>query len=590
MKSTILVLTLFYFLRAKGDDSCKSYLELEQNNAILKLDTAIDVTVVPKDIAVNEVKVKLPKGFWNDQKLREVARLLYQLNIRPLFLESLKSDRLESVSEALKSNFGFAFTGASIENYVRKQKKYQLWSDILAEIGHPRNVSQLTRERIRSVFRARQNANLLNSQKQIELDNSPWFQKLLFETFGQQLTPWAFYQKYYWAYGSHDNAFQAYQFLERASFKEQKLIDALLQIRRKFGDEYLFTKKLSQLTARQLNLEELFGEIMSAKKLLKYIKFAFGSWENGLKAADIKIETHNVRWTKYKLTQTIQLLRRKFGDDQMSLSFISSLSETDLYFLKPLLGSDINGRALILHYTKGLGWYNSLEKAGVDVTQLRELAVPDKNDLPLMIQKIAEIINPNSAAVDRLTKEDLLFLVPFMGKPVSGQSVRWMASRYYGSWDKALIAAGFNPDLIRKKAWTNYFLLNIFLKKERSQYQANFEAIVGKAVGQIVDDEYTKTVVEPESTESVYVKNKFENIFYQAQLLFSERETYLFNEILKIIEASMVNDEKSLDLMDILDLVINNHPDVTKEEILILFERIRENKDLKNAFMDLITD
>ncbi len=578
MKSIILVLSLFYFLNAKGEDSCDIYLKLEQNNVNF-LSNKVNVT-----------PIKLPKGFWNDQRLSEVARLLYQLNVRPLFLESLKSNPLQDASETLKSKFGYAFSGASIENYVRKQKKYQLWVELLAEIGHSRNIPQLTRERIRSVFKARQNANLPNSQKQIELDDSPWFQKLLFETFGQQLTPWAFYQKYYWAYGSHDNAFQAFEFLEIATFKEDKLIEALLKIRREFGDEYLLTKKLETLTLVQLNLKDITGEFTTAKKLLKYVRLAFGSWENGLKAADIKLETQRVQWTKYKLSKTIELLRNSFGDANLSLQFLKSLTEIELAFLKPLLGSAINGKALILHYTKGIGWYESLEKAGVDVTKLRVLAVPDKNNFPLIIQKIAGIISPSSAAVDRLTQEDLLFLVPYMGKPVSGLNVREMASRHYGSWDNALIAAGFNPDQIRKKAWTNYLLLNIFYQKERTQYQANYDAIVGKAVGQFVNDELTAVVVESKSTESVYVRNKFEDIFYQAQALFSERELYIFNEVLKIIDASLAGEVEAVDLIDVLDLVINSLTDIPKEEILRFFDKIRENTDLRNAFVDLITD
>lgn len=580
MKLVLPILVLLFFINVKGEDSCGAYFEVDPENRI-------EFVISRKKLGG---KGNLPKGFWSDQKLRSVAMFLYRSNVRPLFLEALKSNTLDEISNDLVSRFGYAFSGSSIENYVRKQKKYQLWSEILVELGHPKDVYQQLRNRIRSVFRARKNQNLSNLQKHIESDDSEWFRTTLQQTFGKEVSPWAFYQKSYGVYGSHDKALIAFEFLEKSSFSEQDLINSLRKIKEEWGHEYLNVRKLRTLKMDDLDLEEILNEKIPPKRLFQYINSAFGSWENGLKAAGIKLESYRVSWNRYKMTQSIELLRREFGDKKLSLKFIGSLSSKELAFLKPLLGAEITGQALLLQYTRGIGWYESLEKAGVDVTQLRVLAIPDKNNFPLVIQKIAEIVNPSSAMVDKLTKDELLFLVPFMGKPVSGKSVREMATRHYGSWDKALIAADLNPDRIRLRGSANYELLNIVYQKERTELYSNYEALVGKAVKQFRKDEIEKTVVEPLSTEFIYVRNKFEDTFFNLQRSLTVRELYIFNEILKIIEESADNNEKVENIVDILSLVLKSEIDIAPEEVMILFKKIRENQELMDAFLDLVSN
>lgn len=540
---------------------------------------------------VLEIPDRLPKGFWNKEKLQDVAVFLKEVGVDNLFLENLKNNNLSFWGYRLRQRFGVYFSGKSIENYVRKKKLYGEWAEILGSLNLPRSPSHLRRQRIRQVFIVRSQRGLSNQQKKVEKDDSPEFLQLLENIFKRELSPWAFYQMARDSFGSYGKAVESAQFLAREQSSEESYIRAIRDIGLYYGESQLTTRFIRSLSLMELTMIQThFPYPMTSKKFLKNFSQVFGDWQRGLDAANLVVPSNIVRWTPYKLRRTIELLRKEMGDENLSYSNIYKMSEQELSFLEPLLGASINGKALTLKYVRSGGWYQRLSQQGVDTSTLREEARISKENMIQIIQAVGKSLNPSSATVDKISAEKLKHLVKYTGRiNTSGQSIREIASRQFGSWDEALVASGFNPDVVRLKGLARYEILSHAAKLVRSENMARRDLMLGSTRRQFENGLPKNEVVDEKDMEQSLSEAHFELKFSNLTNSLSKKESELFDQLLQAVDFLSTERGGNLELSIIFEKVMDANPATQLSELTGLIQKIAKDSELMAAFKDVLS-
>jgi len=145
----------------------------------------------------------------------------------------------------------------------------------------------------------------------------------------------------------------------------------------------------------------------------------FGSWDAALQVAGLdptEIRLHRKRWTAETMIQEIRLKHR--NGDPLNCT---SVQHSSLYV------------SAVRHYGS---WDSALMEAGLDPARTRKIKPHCRPWTPETV--VQEIRRKHQAAE------------PLNRSAVSPESLCVRGSKFYGSWDAALTAAGLDPSTIRK--------------------------------------------------------------------------------------------------------------------------------------------
>ena len=194
----------------------------------------------------------------------------------------------------------------------------------------------------------------------------------------------------------------------------------------------------------------------TSRKLLHFAacKF-FGSWNSALQASNIEPvrSAYNKFWSKTLIVAAIKGLKH----EEHPLTVMSMWRDRSHKTRKILLkttGKATTGSALHDAARRYYGsWDSALEKSGINIESVKEkpfwtekkvirsIKILHKNGVPL---------NSEYLGVD-CSRANSLIIKQGIGKKRVGRSLLGGAYRVYGSWDRALFAAGLKPYQHRKR-------------------------------------------------------------------------------------------------------------------------------------------
>lgn len=191
----------------------------------------------------------------------------------------------------------------------------------------------------------------------------------------------------------------------------------------------------------------------------KFIHYAgshfFGSWNGALKASGLYpiISSYNKFWSKTLILKCIKALYEN-GHPLTVKTIWRDRSRKTSRILKEVSGKATTGSALHDAARRYLGsWDAALKKAGVNPDAVKEKPFWTKKKIVNSLKHLHQKGIPlNSESIGRDKSRSTASLIKEeLGKKRLGRSLYGGAYRIFGSWDRALIEAGINPDAQRKR-------------------------------------------------------------------------------------------------------------------------------------------
>lgn len=244
-----------------------------------------------------------------------------------------------------------------------------------------------------------------------------------------------------------------------------------------------------------------------------------------------------------------------------------------------------------VHVALDKPWIPTLNEAGVDLSKIKfsHHDLTEKEAI-LVIQSMNRLEIPlNSGSVQndntitsavQIYRESQIFITP--------QNIHSFAKRNIKSgWDGALVKAGFNPDQIRKKGWSDLVLLSDDQYQERREALGRQQALIPKVAFEGTGDGGWQPVAVRDddsdsnsrlATETVY--RVIENI----EQILTPQEVEVFNSMVQILEDLSMRGEASLEQV-LAETVIRN-PALTSTDLQELLAKVSKNEDLKRLLLD----
>ncbi len=220
-------------------------------------------------------------------------------------------------------------------------------------------------------------------------------------------------------------------------------------------------------------IERVLGQRRTGVALYMRAKKVYRSWDKALEAAGFdpeEIRGKVADWTSEedaKIPEVIQALVAVGGEDVVQARAIQG-DRTDRteQIIERVLGQRRPGQALYSRSRKVYGsWDAALEASGFDPEEIHGRAADwtfeEEAKIPEVIQALVAaggegIVRVRAIQMDRTDRTEQI-IERVLGQRRTGQALYSRSRKVYGSWDKTLEAAGFDPEEIRGTAadWTS---------------------------------------------------------------------------------------------------------------------------------------
>lgn len=167
----------------------------------------------------------------------------------------------------------------------------------------------------------------------------------------------------------------------------------------------------------------------------------------------------------------MKLLIERYGASQLTSTFVSKLTKTDLMFLAPHINATVSGTSIIAHANiKHGSWYKALEAQGVSLSAVSSNRKSlSQEQIIGIVKTLSSSYNLNVSTVRTLEIKDPVNLKDNHGNTIKGPSFYAQAVSKFGSWEAVLVAAGLDPVVAKNQ-----------FPDAKTPYQRNPKSDVGR--------------------------------------------------------------------------------------------------------------
>jgi len=278
----------------------------------------------------------------------------------------------------------------------------------------------------------------------------------------------------------------------------------LAAIQGAYGRVSLSTKAIMKddSAETQAVLQQILGVPVTGKSLYHVATRRFKGWKNALVSAglDPKLIKERLDWTPELVIEALKLQHSSLGP--LSVGILRGDQAGDLVpGLKARFGSKITGSRLVAAASTHFeSWEEALKAAGLDPNEHRLTGAwtPEQVIGAIQLLHKSEVsVNYNAVALDQ-TATTRGLLKTILKREANGLALVAAANNHFGGWDKALVAAGLNPEEIRfHVAWTKEKVIRAIQALHKAGIQLNSNVISTDT------SEATKKILEVELRRQV---------------------------------------------------------------------------------------
>ena len=303
--------------------------------------------------------------------------------------------------------------------------------------------------------------------KSIWRDRSKKTSRILLESTGKRTTGSALHDAARRYFGSWDNALRSTgidpeRVKEKPFWTKKKIVKSIQSLHRsgialnsgKMGGDYsIRTKRI---------IQRAVGKARVGNSLLGGAYNSFGSWDRALHEAGIEpadIRLRDFAWNKRSVGKVLRILHEsEIPINSSSLSRDQSEETSSVIF--DCTGQVTNGSHLYrVGYRNCGSWDATIKSSGLWLSEIRRSGTACDRDAKFLISVIRLFnrydVAMNCSAMISNSNQLKFLLETHFGSVVSGISVMGAAKEVFGSWDRALWEAGFDPNAIRLKSRPN---------------------------------------------------------------------------------------------------------------------------------------
>lgn len=207
------------------------------------------------------------------------------------------------------------------------------------------------------------------------------------------------------------------------------------------------------------------------------------------------------------------------------------------------------------------------------------------------LEKTGTPLNYAAVYFDRY-QEVRQYLLEAQGLDFQAHYLITKAKVFFGSWDKALIAANLNPDVIRLKGTTPFHLLREWMKDERRRLSPD-QWLAQRYVNKVSKNgDLEKEVVDSFDLEADIIRRQQETVVHKSIESLKVDEKTLFKMLVDEIEANGLPKTHDKTLPQAFAEVLNQRlengadPKVLETQITGLMEKLLSDPELREALFE----
>lgn len=552
--------------------------------------------LLSKEVQVLIKSKPLPRGFWqNDKNIYLIIRIL-NTGRDSLFISDLKADSLRDLDSLFLKEFGHTFTGKKISDAIRVYRKLPIWEEGLVEVGHWKNLDEKARALMAEVMLRRKEAGLALNVSFLAKDKSDISASIFKRVYGKNITGEAFRQRVLKKYKTWTEFLEALGLdSDKIAKRTAKITDSeiikvftglkssgihfnwnwssLLQ-----NESVLIETEIKKLIGRRLKLKSVFRSAIERK-----------SWDEWL--VDFGLDLRLVRRGNIKIKdeEIILIIKGLLEEGVVPLNseYVRLDKEVrNIDFIEKTIGIRLSLQRVFHSAVRRFKWDDWLVKAGIDPRSIRKAKNPltDK-EIVLAIKALTSSdygfsLNTKSM-LDNKTEESVKVIQDAIGFSRTAYSLyRTAVDRKL--WVVWLSEAGLDVTKIQLRGKIPYGLVNGITKASLRKSESYRDALVGDSVGFVdgANGDSERVKVDDVTPETVLIKKEFDERFSSFADSISEREQRLLEVLIEKIE-------EGLEVSYLIDEGLHSEGvEYSSLEIVKLFQKIREDKDLISVFID----
>lgn len=407
-------------------------------------------------------------------------RALHRAGV-PLYTNSIHKNRSERTRQILKKELGIESNGTRI--FQAAWRRYGSWNTALREAGiEPESVKRClyfwSRDKIVACIASLAKEDITLHTGAIAFDDSPRTHKIIQNHTGKNTSGRALLTAAREYFGSWDKALEASGVppvtVRKTRVWTKELVQSAIRSISIAGlplDFVSISREHCSSTRgilRQVTQRNTTGASLCAAG----IKF-FGTWTNALEASGLpaaSIRRDRV-WNRESVVKALSVLdEHKFPLNASSMNREKSAGVSNLLLGitgRMTTGSSMYQAARVIFSS----WDAALRQARLDPCQIRRRSMSLSSEQELVVRILlllqAEGVALNYSSLIKRTPAIKFLTCKALEEVYSGWSILRGATKAVGTWDKALIAAGFDPFEIRRRGPSYSRLAHASFQRER---------------------------------------------------------------------------------------------------------------------------